>query len=340
MKKILITGMTSPQASSQLNAKTTHFAGVVTDVLESGGHDVEHLKPSIEWDEEFLDDYDAVLVGVSPITSIASNYAYGALNVIDVMKNSDKLTLFVDAPEPYQIFSSLRSIDAKPESIVKPFYSGRKDYTEAKTKAAKMRLLSAVDYLLNDVWKVCLYPELPWSNEYKIKAQVGENAARSFQPVSVDSYLLSEVRHSEIERAIMKKPFWVATDIDSSWTKKARASSKFSFVPAREGSRLSDANVKTRLIESSGAAISPHGKNGTWWSPIYAYAMNALAPIATDWRESGEIGSSWSYIPPSIEELDPIDRIDLSFSQREQYSDKIQSKSSVLHDIEKYLQLQ
>lgn len=340
MKKVLITGMTSSQSSASANLRTLQFSGVLADILEKAGHDVHQDIPSIEWDREFLDEYDAVLVGVSPVTSISANYSYGGLSVINELKGSDKLTLFIDAPEPHQIFSSLRSIDATPENIVKPFYSSRRDYYEAKDPEVKKRLLSAVDYLLNDNWAVCLYPELPWGNHYKVCAQVGENAAKALQPISVDSYVLSDIGKNTVEKAVIKKNIWVASDISSSWTKRVAANAKFPFTAAKESFKSSDLVLKEKLESSSGAAISPHGRNGSWWTPMFAYAMNSLTPIVTDWRDSSALGDAWNYIAPAVEELDPFDRIDLSFSQKEQYADKIPSRSAVLANLESQLQLQ
>jgi len=341
MKKVLVTGMTSSQSSSRANLRTLQFSGVLVDILEKAGYDVTHEPPSVEWDAAFLDEYDAVVAGVSPITSVSANYAYGGLSVIDTLKDSDKLIMFIDAPAPHQIFSSLRAISTVPDNIVKQFYSSRREYFEAKRPGVKNRLLSAVDYLLNDNWKTCLYPELPWNNHYKVCAQVGDNAAKALKPVNVDSYLVSDMAATTaVEKAIVKKHVWVASDVTSSWTKRVAATSKFPFTAAKDGYKSTDASLKTKLEGSSGAAISPHGRDGSWWTPMFAYAMNTITPVVTDWRDSGTIGDAWNYIASAVEDLDPFDRIDLSFSQKEQYADKIPDRSTVLQTLETHLQLQ
>lgn len=340
MKKILVTGMTSPQASSKINEKTTYFSGILVEILENAGYDVEHSVPSLWWDQEYFDTFDAVLVGIAPITSVTSNYVYGGLSVIEQLKDTNKLKMFIDAPEPHQIFSSLRSVVAHDGSIVKPFYSFRKEYSDARSKENVSRLMTAVDYLLNSNWKTCIYPSLPWTSHYKVCAQVDENAAKMLKPLSVDAYLLSDADRTVVEKSIVKKPIWLASDISSGWTKRTMANSKLQFVPIKDSGRTSDLVIKERLLEHLGMAVSPQGRNGTWWSPLFSYAMNAMTPIVTDWRESSTIGESWNYIAPAVEDLDVFDRIDLSFSQKEQYVDKIADRSTVLHDVETYLQLQ
>jgi hypothetical protein len=339
VRKVLVTGMTSPQASSKINEKTTYFSGVLVEILESAGYDVEHSVPSVRWDKDYFDMFDVVLVGVSPVTSVTSNYVYGGLSVIEQLKDSSKLKMFIDAPEPHQIFSSLRSVIAHEGSIVKSFYSFRREYHEARSEEVTARLMSAVDYLINDNWKTCIYPSLPWASHYKVCAQVDENAAKALSPLNVDAYLLNDTDRAVVEKSIVKKPVWLASDISSGWTKRTMANSKLPFIPVKESGRTSDLVVKERLLNHLGAAVSPHGRNGTWWTPLFVYAMNTVTPIVTDWRESSSLGESWNYIAPAVEDLDVFDRIDLSFSQREQYVDKIADRSTVLHDIETYLQL-
>ena len=130
MSKILITGMTSSHTSENANMRSLSFAGVLNHVLTVNGHEVIQDQPSVSWNLNDLAEYDAVLVGISPITSLSSNYAYGALSVIDVLLDDPRLKLFIDSPEPTRITSSLRAISKTPDNITKPFYSYRKGFSQ------------------------------------------------------------------------------------------------------------------------------------------------------------------------------------------------------------------
>jgi hypothetical protein len=82
--------MSAPQASSSANLKNLSFAGLINMALTDAGHEVVWASPSVYMTEETLNEFDAVVVGVSPITSMGANRVYGALNVIQTMWGSDK----------------------------------------------------------------------------------------------------------------------------------------------------------------------------------------------------------------------------------------------------------
>ena len=108
MSKILITGMSASHASDKTNLRSLSFAGVIKLVLEQQGHEVVQVNPEVSWNLKDLEQYDSVLVGLSPITSLSANHVYGALSVIDVLLDSPKLRLFIDAPEPGKITARAR----------------------------------------------------------------------------------------------------------------------------------------------------------------------------------------------------------------------------------------
>ena len=110
MSKILITGMSASHASHSANSRSISFAGVLKTVLTLQGHEVTQLDPEVSWNTKDFEEYDSVLVGLSPLTSLSANRVYGALSVIDVLLDTDKLVFFLDAPEPNRITSSLRAI--------------------------------------------------------------------------------------------------------------------------------------------------------------------------------------------------------------------------------------
>ena len=69
MSKILLTGMSAPHASTDANRRSLSFASLLSHVLSTQGHEVVQTDPEISWEESDLNEYDHVLVGVSPLTS-------------------------------------------------------------------------------------------------------------------------------------------------------------------------------------------------------------------------------------------------------------------------------
>ena len=109
MSKILITGTSAPQASAEANERSLSFSKVLSIVLSQQGHTVVQQIPDVSWTLNDLDEYDCVLVGISPLTSLSANYVYGALSVIDVLRDTGRLRLFFDAPDPDRKSTRLNS---------------------------------------------------------------------------------------------------------------------------------------------------------------------------------------------------------------------------------------
>ena len=180
MSKVFLTGMSAPQASPSANQKSFTFAGLLNKVLTDAGHEVVWASPSVYMTEETLDKFDAIVVGISPLTSVGANRVYGALNVINKLKNSDKLTLFIDTPTPSQIEPSLKSVISNPETLTKSFFSYRKEYSNVVSdKDIFQSVLSGVHYLYNNEWTQTIYPKLPWKSEIKILKNAKVNLTAS-----------------------------------------------------------------------------------------------------------------------------------------------------------------
>ena len=334
MSKILITGMSAPHVSPDANSRSLSFASLMGLVLILHGNDVTQEEPKIAWTEDDLKEYDKVLVGLSPITSLSANHTYGALNVISHLKDTSKLVFFIDAPEPTRIASSLRAIKKKPENLVKPFYSYRKGYTQANSPEVLNRLLETVDSLLVDAWPATLYPMLPWTDHENIQEQLPEAARPSLKGVNLDRYLLSEQEPSDVERTEK----WVVENFSSPWTKSTVATLSNPTVPMKWNKGWTDDKVADQVARGIGALISPH-QNGTWWTYRIVQCLNALTPVATDWRESGFIGSSWMQLASAIEHMSQEERTQLAKDQRKAYLDAVPSKRDAAVALNEALQL-
>jgi hypothetical protein len=332
MSRILITGMSAPQTSISANKRSLSFAGLVKDVLTDAGHQVVMIEPDLTWEQENLNYYDTIMVGVSPLTSLSANYAYGALHLINLLKGSDKLVLFVDAPNPAQIKSSLTSISNWNGNLTKEFYKNRKGYNLAVAKSNE--LLSVVEFLLNETWPTTLYPLLPWNKEVSISSQLPDGAAGSLVGVNLDFYILKKNTDGPTDRTAR----WVADNPDSPWTKKKLSTLNYPAMPMKWNKGWTDTQVEQQIGQSIGALITPH-KDTTWWTYRYIQAMNTATPISSLWLNTSTIGHSWSYLASAIEGMSAKERYDLSKAQTDAYLSSIPTKDDAIANLQDALSI-
>jgi len=322
MSKILITGMSAPHASPQTNMRSLSFAGVVKQVLTQHGHEVTQDDPEISWNINDLEQYDLVLLGLSPLTSLSANRVYGALNLIDLLRDTDKLKFFIDAPEPTRITASFRAVSKTPDNLTKPFYSYRKGYSYAVVPGMATNLLNVVNDLLYDTWPTTFYPSLPWAGTGKIISQLPTGAAEALRPVNLDAYLINPQDTLEIE----KRDKWVVENYNTSWTKETTNMLAYQSVPMKWHKGWDDEQVFAQIASGIGSLISPYQTGGTWWTYRLIQSLNASTPVATDWRESQAIGDSWTYLASHIETLSLEARVELAHAQRDDYIKAVPSQ--------------
>ena len=106
------------------------------------------------WTKEFLDQFDSVIVGISPLTSLSANYCYGGLHVVSELLDDKRLTLLVDSPQPGQIIASLKSITANPQAFTKDFYANRQGFQQAGKDAVRTRPVSYTHLTLPTILRV------------------------------------------------------------------------------------------------------------------------------------------------------------------------------------------
>lgn len=324
MKKILISGMTASQSSSVYSERSATFIGSIADALRSAGIAVDWQ--AAELDGGAIKSYDHVLVGVAPILSLAANKSFSALTLIESLWKTDKLTLFIDAPEPAKIHASLRSATKSPESIVKPLYARRPGYSKLKSdKKHANKVFSLVESMTHDKWNKTLIPMLPWSSVDASTHGVPQNIASSCVGINVDSYILN----GSVSSGEHRYNQWVVEAPNTKWIKNTSSSLMFPTVRAKIKKTDIDKNVIENMQSSIGVLIGPHDDKILWWSSRFAQAMNTATPVATEWRSSSMIGDSWSHLACGIEEMSQADREELSSFQREQYTKNIPGKEQV-----------
>ncbi len=325
--------MTAPQASPSLNSRNLAFAGVLNATLTKRGHSVVWGDPELDIAADFLDQFDLVLVGVGPITSLSANRVYGALNIIEMLWGSDKLRLFLDAPGTSQVGASLRSIASNPTHLLKEFYSYRKGYKEVVSNIAlSSRIAIAVQKLATEQWPKTLYPSLPWKSDTEAGKKLPSNISTSLVGINLDSHLIQE--QPVLEEKTHK---WVVDSTSLKDTQKLVATLGLPVLPMKWNKGSTDEQVMEQISRSTGAIVATNKGDGSWWTYRYIQAFNSLTPVYTSWSETSRIGSSWSMLAPAIEDLTTDQKIKLAASQRLEYLNSIPNKETSIKSLEDVL---
>lgn len=334
MSKIFLTGMTASQSSPSANRKSLAFAGVIESVLTAKGHDVTWADPSVETTKEQLEQFDVVLVGIAPITSMSANRVYGALSIIDLMWTSPKLTIFVDTPNASQLSVSFNAMLNKPENFTKSFYSYRKEYKlVSESSELSSRLLKIISWLNESQWPNTIYPALPWKLD-RDSLKLPKQALASVTPVNLDSFILSE---PSVDDSIRREKWLI--DHNTDWTKKVLGNSSFPTFPMKWNKGNTDVDVYEQMLRASGVVISNHKKDGTWWSYRYIQALNSGTPIVTDWQESQTLGKEWSVLASTVESMPQGARNLIAKAQWDLYKNRIMPRTKAYEALKYVLRL-
>lgn len=327
MANIFLTGTSGTYASPSSNERSLSFAGVLNKVLNLTGNNVTWSSPNVFTEPEDLKNYDLVLVGISALTSLNSDRAYGALNLINKLWGSEKLVIFMDTPSPSQIEVSLNFILTNPESLTKPFFSFRKDYASVVSNSSlRKSVMSGVELLKNENWGATIYPKLPWKQHSDLRLPV--NAKSKITGVNLDSFLIeNDSPLSDVSNN------WVVDNEKTKWSKTVIPTLAFPTSPMKVDRGWGNLMVYEEIKKSWGALISPENKDGTWWNYRYIQALNAGTPIVTSWQESRFMGEEWSLLGPYLESVSLERRNLIALAQKESYLAYIPSKERAVYEL-------
>jgi hypothetical protein len=322
--KVLLTGSTASHSTKTEDQDRHTFAFLLSKALMTAGNEVSWIDSSVSLTKEYLGEFDSVLVGISPPTSLSSSKIYGALSVIDHAHSIGNLNLFVDSPNPGMILSSINSIIKAPDTIVKPFYSRRKDYKKATDVDTKKRLLRSLNMLSTEQWPTTIYPELPWSNEKSLSYQIKNVSPGKSVGVNYDSTLLNDIPY-RVGSLSDKSTYWVADSLGTSWTRDISKVVSHEIVSARKSYWDKYEEIISRISGSIGCLVSMQKDLNTSWTPYISYSLNNGVPVVPDWKISGVLGDSWNNLPHYIEDMSANDRQELAFRQKASYRSNVLS---------------
>ena len=326
---VLITGSTSSQSSRTTFSRGDTFAGIISENLSLMGVNVELSRPYLEWDKDYLKKFDAILVGISPLTSLSANSLYPALAVASRAEKLKKLSLFFDAPEPQKIHASLVSMSKGNVDLFKTFYENRREYAKVSEDPRIMREIEVFcQRLLMTDWPTTLYPWTPWTPLSQVEKRLPNISNGLLYGVSIDSYLLEDcsVEDTQEDR---ESPYWTYDNNKTKWFKATEKSFSYRTVPAKEGRFVGREEVSSVISKSVGSLVTTYRSEEFWWSPLLSSSLKLKVPVVSDWRITKSAGDSWNYLPASLEELEERDRKEISEAQLSSYVEMLDFKEDV-----------
>lgn len=314
--KVFITGCTAAHASKYSNEKNASFAGTINAALVELGCEVTWDSPSVRLTKDYLSQFDSVLLGLSSPTNVISHRIYGALSVTKHCLELGNLSLFIDTPDPHKIYAGLREIYKNPKSIVKSFYSKKREYSLAVEQNNYENIIAGVTKLYTETWPKTIIPSYPWSNSSVVSKYVPNIDNSKLFLVSPDSYLM-EIQQDRT--TIVDGNYWCADNLKTKWSQTVVENLTKPVLPYRTSKWEGNKDVLERLSGSLGALVSTYKDGNPWWMPTLSQALFVGVPVATDWRHTTYMGPEWSVLPAAIEEMLPETRLDIAKKQKEYY---------------------
>lgn len=328
--KILFTGTASSHCKAPSNVT---FFGLLSKAV-SEFSEVVWAAPKLSWTEKDLEEFDVIIFGLTPPTSLSANKIYGAMHLLGMMYNSPKLRIVVDSQQMWQYKNSVEAIKRDVNTLFSPFFSKKYGYFEAKADSGRKYIELASTKLKSESTPVIYYPALPWSSNDRVSSTLGFASANKIKGLNLDSLLLLPEPYSEGGRS----NFWSVEDTKRSWYTELKPTLTFSETDVRSSKSLDDKSAASIIRSSAGLIVPPQErKTGTWWSYRYVQALNSHTPVATLWQESRSLDHSWAYLPYQIEEMSESQRGELARAQLESYQQAIKPKNIIIEEIQQNL---
>jgi hypothetical protein len=324
--KVLFTGTASSHCKSSPN--TTFFGLLAKAVSEFA--EVVWAAPRLSWTERDLEEFDAVIFGLTPPTSLSANKIYGAMHLLGLMYHSPKLRLVIDSPQIWQYKNSIEAVKRDVSSLFSSFYSKRAEYSKALKPHNYESIKSAAQKIATKPWPRVIFPVLPWSSSEESFAKLGFGDQNNSVGLNLDSILLDNTANY-----FEPRNQWAVDNIKSSWYKTLLETITFPGTELKVGKSLNDYEADLIIRSSAGLIVTPQDRGvGSWWSYRHIQALNAGTPVVTYWQDTTGFDSSWSVLGYQVEDMTSEQRKDLAKQQYESYAKAIPSKRQITEEIE------
>lgn len=318
--KVLITGCTAQQASRLHVERTPTFSNLLVRSFQDAGVEAHLASPRLDWDEEFLSQFNLVIVGIAPTTSISANKIYPAFITAEKARNIGNLALLLDAPESFKLLPSFRAWSDK-ETTLKSFYDRRKNYSDvAKDETLQDQLKSFISYLCEDPWPTTFYPAFPWSTKDSMIKNISNLDSEALCGISVDLYVL--LQPAKVKNFYASDEYWTCDSMNPFGKEQQKLLTK-PVLPTRSSIWENENDTLSRIRESLGTLIATYRGDESWWSPALAQSLSQGVPVVHNWRSTGYLGNEWLNLASTVEGMNVSDREELAYSQKQSYLNQL-----------------
>ena len=325
--KILITGCTPAQSSSGSMRRTVSFTSLLYDAFETLGHEVFLTKPYFNYSKEYLNQYDLIFVGIASPSGLSAHYSHGAFALANKARELGKLRLVIDSPNVKKIKSTVQDFYNNPNNFYKDFYSKRIQYDQACKPENKEQISAFVSYLHNEKWAQTFVPSMPWFSKNIITKNISNLDEDSIIPLCFDRFLIDGL---DDRITPVSKSYWCADSIKTPWTVKTIKSLTLPVYSTKNNNYSTNQMVIDKMSNSVGTLVSTYQNGDPWWSIAISQSLIAGVPIVTEWRHTAELGAEWAYLPSTVEEMSPKERMNMAQSQKDFYREAVPSYTDSL----------
>lgn len=321
--KVLVTGSTAQQASRVHAERTPTFSNLLVRSFQDAGVEAVLSSPKLGWDDDFLSEFDLVIVGIAPTTSISANKIYPALITAEKCRNIGNLALLIDAPESFKLPPSFRAWQDMDKTL-KSFYDRRKNYSEvAQDENLQAQLKSFISYLCEDPWPTTFFPTYPWSTKDYLVKNLPNLDSESLVGVNVDTYVL--LQPPKVKNFYASDEYWTCDSMSPFGKEQQKLLSK-PVLPTKATIWESENETLTRIRESLGTLIATYRWGESWWSPVLSQSLSQGVPVVHDWRACGYLGEEWTNLASTVENMSLSEREELAYSQKQSYLNNLPSQ--------------
>lgn len=312
--KVLITGSTAQQGSPRAANKAPTFSGLLVKALQDGGVEVDFQEP---YKSLKIDEYDSVVVGIAPLTSISASKVYPALYLANKARKAGNLVMLLDAPEVHKTQASIKSCALNLSDLTKSFYSRRRSYSDlVENKQFSSEVFEMISYLYEEKWPTTFMPAFPWTDKEKSLSFLPNLMESDSVWVTPDAKLLRAPYSSDV---LTRKTYWTCDSPNTDWAQSTTSNLTKEVVQTRKNGWELEYETLDRIRYSLGTLISTYRSGEAWWSTALAQSLALNIPVVTDWRLTSYLGAEWSYLASSVESMSDDERHELAVSQKSSY---------------------
>lgn len=300
MAKVLVTGCTSQQVGRQPGLRYDSVSSLFAEIFRKAGCVVDHRPPV---PEEPLEDYDLVLVGLSPLLSLNTTYKYGALDVLRRAEALDRLVLYIDDWQFKSLHGQYATVLRKPDAFTKDFFSYKRDHAWAVAHNAE--LIETVRRLQDEPWPMTLVPAFTWGDRSHFDRHLAWAPRRTYLDPSILARAYNVTVPEQRERAwvlgaLVEKDRWL-DGLRLTWPVH-----RFGKLPKDKGKgeRVPEEELVQAYARARGVVSLPYYHAGSgWWRNRFVYAERTGAIVLAAPQEVESLGGDFTHAPADIEAL-------------------------------------